>query len=79
MKIVVLGSGCKKCHHQYEMIQEVIKNNHYDVEVSYINNLQIIMSYGIMSLPAILIDDQLIASGKILNKDEIKKWIESRL
>ena len=73
--IKVLGAGCKSCHEQYENAKAAVKNLGLDVEVEYITDMEKIMEYGIMSMPAIVVNDKVVAFGKILKTAEVEKLL----
>lgn len=56
--IKVLGTGCKSCRQQYEYAKEVMKSMGLSVEVEYITDLENIMLYGIMSMPALVANEK---------------------
>ena len=69
--IKVLGAGCKACHQQYEYVQEAVYQMGLDVEVEYITDMEKVMEYGVMSMPAIVVNDKVVAFGKVLKAAEI--------
>ena len=71
--IKVLGSGCKSCHQLYDNARKAVEGMGIDVE--YITDLQKIMEYGAMSMPALVVNEQLVSSGKVLKPAEIVKII----
>ncbi len=73
--IKVLGSGCKNCHALYENTQEAVKAIGLNIEVEYITALQKVMEYGVMSMPALVINEQVVSMGKVLKTEDIKKLI----
>ncbi len=73
--IKVLGSGCKNCHALYENALEAVKATGLDVEVEYIIDLQKVMEYGVISMPALVINEQVVSTGKVLKTTEIAKII----
>ena len=72
-KIKVLGSGCKSCHQLYDNALKAVEG--MGIEVEYITDLQKIMEYGAMSMPALVVNEQLVSSGKVLKPAEIVKII----
>ena len=52
--IKVLGAGCKTCHQQYEHAKEAVRNLGLYVTVEYITDMEKIMAYGVMVMPAIV-------------------------
>ena len=71
--IKVLGSGCKACHQLYDNTVKAVEG--MGIEVEYITDLQRIMEYGAMSMPALIVNDKLVSSGKTLKPAEILKLI----
>ncbi len=76
--IKVLGSGCKNCHTLYENAQEAVKDTGFDVEVEYITDLQKVMEYGVMSMPALVINEQIVSMGKVLKVTDIIKLFKNQ-
>ena len=58
--IKVLGAGCKSCHEQYENAKEAVKAMGLSVEVEYITDMQKVMEYGVMSMPAIVVNEKVV-------------------
>ena len=77
--VKVLGAGCASCHRQYENAKEAIKELGLSVEVEYITDLQIIMNYGVMSMPAIVVNEKVISAGKILSVADLKKALDTSI
>ncbi|NJD75692.1 MAG: thioredoxin family protein [Candidatus Methanoperedens sp.] len=78
MKIEILGTGCSKCKKLTELARETVKELGISAEVVKIENIDDIMNYGVMITPAIAIDEEIKAAGRIPSKDEIKKWINEK-
>ena len=75
MKIEVLGTGCSKCKKTKETIEKVLKQNGVEAEVVKVEDIEKIMSYGVMVTPAVVIDGEVKLAGKVPDEKEIKKWI----
>jgi small redox-active disulfide protein 2 len=74
MKIMVLGSGCSKCQKLTENVKKVIEKNHLEnVVLEKIEDMKEIVKFGVLSTPALVVDDKVISYGKILTVDEIEK------
>jgi len=78
MKIEILGMGCPKCKKLYENAQSAVKELNAQVEVVKVEDIQKITDYGLMTTPAIAIDGEVKAAGRIPAPDEIKKWISAK-
>jgi small redox-active disulfide protein 2 len=73
--IKVLGTGCTKCVKTAEAISKIAKELNIDVNVSKETNPEVIMSYGVMSTPAVVIDENLVHSGSIPKRQDIESWL----
>jgi len=71
MKIEVLGSGCAKCTQLYDNVKKALALAGKDAEVVKVQDIPTIMKYGVMSTPALVIDDQVKFSGKLATPEEI--------
>ena len=73
MEIKILGTGCAKCKTLYRDVEEVLKEKHIEANLVKIEDIGEILKYGVMSLPAIVIDGKVATQGTRLSKDEIIK------
>ncbi len=73
MEIKILGTGCSKCKTLYRDVEEVLKEKHIEANLVKIEDIGEILKYGVMSLPAIVIDGKVATQGTRLSKDEIVK------
>ena len=69
--IKVLGSGCASCHALYENTQSAVKAMGISVEVEYITDMQKVMEYGVMSMPALVVNEKVVAMGKVLKAADV--------
>lgn len=69
--IKVLGAGCKSCHEQYENAKQAVNDMGLSVEVEYITDMQKVMEYGVMSMPALVVDEKVVAMGKVLKAADV--------
>lgn len=74
--IKVLGAGCKSCHVQYENVKEAVKNLDILVKVEYITDMEKVMLYGVMSMPAIVVNEKVVSMGKVLNSKDVEKLLQ---
>ena len=73
--IKVLGAGCKSCHEQYENAKQAVRNMGLDLEVEYITDMEKVMTYGVMSMPAIVVNEQVVSVGKVLKAADVEKLL----
>ena len=69
--IKVLGAGCKSCHEQFEYTKQAVKDMGLSVEVEYITDMQKVMEYGVMSMPALVVNEKVVAMGKVLKAADV--------
>jgi len=74
MEIKVLGTGCSTCKALYATVEKVIKELGIDVTLVKEEDLEKIMNYNVMSLPALVIDEKVVAKGRISESD-VKKLL----
>jgi glutaredoxin len=75
-KIIVLGSGCKKCVKTAELIQSIADECHVDISLVKETSPEVIMHFGVMSTPAVVIDDTLMHTGSIPNREKVQSWMQ---
>lgn len=73
--IKVLGAGCKSCHEQYENVKEAVRAMGLTVEVEYITDMQKVMEYGVMSMPALVVNEKVVSMGKVLKAADVEKLL----
>ena len=76
MKIEVLGMGCANCNRLYQNALEAVKQSGKEVQVTKVEDIQKIMSYGVLSTPALVVDGVVKMTGKVPKVNEIKEWIK---
>lgn len=74
--IKVLGSGCKSCHALLEAAQKAVHSMGLAAEVEYVTDMEKIMQYGVMSLPALVVNEQVISMGKVLKANEVETLLK---
>ena len=73
--IKVLGAGCKSCHEQYENAKAAVQALGLNVEVEYITDMEKVMEYGVMSMPAIVVNDKVVSMGTVLKAADVEKLL----
>lgn len=75
MNIKVLGGGCCKCENLLEAVKEAVAEKGIEAEIEYITDMAKIMEYGIMSTPALMIDNKIVSMGRVLKAKEVAKYL----
>ena len=73
--IKVLGSGCKNCHDLFEASKAAVKNMGVAIEVEYVTDMEKIMEYGVMSMPALVVNEKVVSMGKVLKAADVEKLL----
>jgi glutaredoxin len=73
-EVKVLRSGCNKCIKTAELIKNIAAENEVPVNIVKETSAEIIMQYGVLSTPAVVIDEVLVHSGSIPDKKKIQSW-----
>lgn len=75
MEIKVLGPGCAKCKTTYNVIEKVIKENHLDVKLTKVDDIMEMMSYNILTTPAVVVDEVVKMKGQVPSENDVKKLL----
>lgn len=78
MLIKILGSGCPKCNRLEQLTREAVAELGLEARFEHVREMDKIMAYPIMTTPALVIDEQVMASGRIPGKDELLDWLKGR-
>ncbi|HHV62443.1 MAG TPA: thioredoxin family protein [Firmicutes bacterium] len=74
MKVEILGVGCPKCRKTEEMIAATIQKLGVQAEIVHITDIGEIIDRGVMMTPAVFVDGEKKAEGKIPTEAQIKEW-----
>ena len=76
MNVKVLGGGCSKCETLLAHAKEAIEKAGVKAEVEYITDMEQVMSYGVMSMPAIVVNEQVVSMGKVLKAAQVEELLK---
>lgn len=71
MQIKVLGPGCANCKKLEANVFEAVAQMNVDADIQKIEDIQEIMSYGILSTPGLVVNGEVKVSGRVPNVAEI--------
>lgn len=77
MIIKILGSGCKKCITLGENTQAALANLGREAEVLKVTDIAEIAAHGVMSTPALVIDEKVVSVGKVLSTGDVEKLLSA--
>lgn len=70
--VKVLGSGCKSCHALFENAKKAVDDMGLSVDVEYVTDMKKVMEYGVMSMPALVVNEKVVSMGKVLKASEVE-------
>ena len=76
MNIRILGGGCASCKKLYKNVEKAVAETGITADIEYITDMEKIMKYGVMKMPALVVNEQVTAMGKVLKPAEIVKILE---
>lgn len=79
VSIKILGSGCKNCHTLLDNTNKAVNNLGISAEVEYVTDMQAIMAYGVMSMPALVVNEKVVSMGKVLKTADVEKLLQELL
>jgi small redox-active disulfide protein 2 len=77
MDIKVLGTGCSSCQTLERRVQKAVNATGSEVSVEKIEDMQQIMEYGVMSMPALVVDGEVETSGQVPSVAELKDLLNA--
>ena len=75
MEIKILGTGCPSCRALYETVKQAVDESGIEATVVKEEDVLKIISYNILSLTALVIDEKIVSAGKKLSVAEVKVFI----
>jgi len=72
--IKVLGTGCANCKNTLQLIDQVAQAKGAEIQLEKIEDLQQIMSYGVMSTPGVVIDGKVVHAGGVPARSKVESW-----
>ena len=74
-KLQILGTGCPKCRKLAENAEAAAKDLDIEFEIEKVTDINEIMNFGVMMTPALVVDGQVKASGKVPAIEDIKEML----
>lgn len=76
MDVKILGTGCPKCKKLYDVVQQAVEQSGVQANVSKIEKIDEIITYGVAVTPGLVIDGTVKSVGKIPAVDQIAAWLK---
>ena len=79
MNIKILGPGCARCHQLEKTTREVVKELGIEATVEEVKDIKKITEYPILTTPGLVINEELVCSGRVPTKAEVTHLIANTL
>jgi small redox-active disulfide protein 2 len=76
MEVKILGTGCPKCKNLEKITRDVVESNGYDATITKVTDIVEIMKYGVMSTPALVVNENVEIKGRVPSADEINEVLK---
>ena len=78
-KLQILGTGCAKCNALTEAVIKVALEAGIESTVEKITDIKQIMTFGVMTTPALVVDGVVKVAGKVPGHDELKAMVSGNI
>ena len=78
MKIKILGTGCPSCKILEANAKKAVEELKIKASIEKVTDINKIMEYGVMSTPALVINEKVVLSGKVQSVEDLKKLIRGK-
>ena len=72
MIIKVLGPGCANCRNLEKATRQALADLGLDATVEKVTDYPTIAGYGVMSTPALVVDERVLLSGRVPGAEEVR-------
>ncbi len=79
MKIEILGTGCTKCKTLEAVVKEAVAKSGKFIQIEKVDDIMKIMEYQVVSTPGLVIDKEVVSTGRVLSVEEVLSLINERL
>ena len=74
-EVKVLGVGCAKCEKLFENVKRAAEEVGVEIALEKVTDISKIMGFGVMITPALVVDGEVKAAGKVLSVEQIKELL----
>ena len=76
LSVKILGPGCSKCRTLEAKVRNIVSTNNIQAEIKKVEDINEMMSYGIMMTPALVVNEKVKSYGIIPKDDQILTWLK---
>jgi small redox-active disulfide protein 2 len=77
LNVKVLGSGCANCKKLEASVRKVVTEQGLEAEVEKVTDYGEIMQWNVLATPGLVVNDKVVATGRVPSEKEIKEWLKS--
>jgi len=74
-RVEVLGPGCAKCEKLYHRVEDVVRSLGIECDLQKVGDISRIVEAGVLMTPALVIDGEVVVSGRVPDEDEIRSML----
>lgn len=78
MEIKILGSGCANCDNLEARTREAVEQLGLAASFDHVRDAGEIASYGVMRTPALVVDDEVVVSGRVPTTAQVAELVSGR-
>ena len=76
MEVKILGPGCPRCKRLERLVRQAAEAAGIEATITKVTNMDDIMAYPITSTPGLVIDEEVMSSGRLPREEEIVAWLQ---
>ena len=77
LSVKILGSGCASCNQLEKATKEALQDRGITVEIDHVRDFAEISAYGVMSTPALVVNEKVLSYGKVLKKKDVLALLDT--
>ena len=74
-QVKVLGTGCPNCRATVQRVETVAKELGVPITLEKVEEIQDIMTYGILATPGVVVDGKVVHSGGVPSREKVEQWL----
>jgi small redox-active disulfide protein 2 len=75
LEIKVLGPGCAQCNRLEMELMEIMTEMNLPADLEHVTDIKEIGKYGVMGMPALIVNGKVMCAGKVPTKKKLKEWL----